>query len=342
MSVRPGWAVPVRAGVPGLACASDEEILEQRMRVEMAKEAQRAPAKITHTKPDLLARYTDRRHLVQQEAEEQQQREQEMYEARRLAESEAKRAAMERLNARMSGGGDSGPVAVPQVDEAAMARRREQDLLLQRRLQELQELPDISARAAQADEDVSDESDAEDDPNDDPDIGDHASNDGDGPQDVGYLEVNAADYKSKVSTFVNALYHHGDLGRAEAESILFEQIETHRAGANGRFLVRSARGDEQIISLVHDGAPMHHRLLRAPTGCFTVSGQETSQRDLNSLLVLLSQSDIDWWPSPLTDAIEPVQKQARKCVGARSVASSYAGFCWVWLRWFWLELVKVG
>eukprot|EP00041_Stephanoeca_diplocostata_P031613 m.988954 g.988954 ORF g.988954 m.988954 type:complete len:1536 (+) comp23994_c0_seq4:216-4823(+) len=311
MAVRPGWAVPVRAGVPGLACATDEEILEQRMRVEMAREAQRAPVKMAQSKPDLLARYTDRSALVQQEAAEQQQREQEMYEARRQAESEAKKAAMERLNARMSGGDTGAPGArpAPAVDEAALARRREQDLLLQRRLQELQELPDVSARAAQADGDVSDESDPEDDPND----GRTDPNDElNGPQDVGYLEVNDADYKSKVSTFVNALYHHGDLGRADAESILFEQIETHGTAANGRFLVRSARGDEQIISVVHDGAPMHHRLLRASDGCFTVSGQETSQRDLNSLLVLLSQSDIDWWPSPLTDAIEPVQKHTRK------------------------------
>lgn len=112
---------------------------------------------------------------------------------------------------------------------------------------------------------------------------------------------------------------HGDISKGDADALLVEALENDPL-ANGKFFIRKQGRDKLVLCLVHNGMPTHHLLTTDDTGCFSVSGHATGQTTIPSLLVLLSQSDLKWWPSPLSGVIPPQEKVQRRNLTKRHSA----------------------
>jgi len=307
-STHPGWNIALRDGVPGLTCASDEEILEQKLRIDMKKaQAKKAVGTVRAAviePSDMLAKMQERRRKQEEEMAAQEERDRLHREERARALAEAKAAA-------------AVPKKVRSPEEIEAAR--------QKRLQELASLPDIASfslsRAAKVE--LSDDS-SDDEAGPLRSLPDAARinstvNTGVKPSDVGYLEVMSTDYNNAMSAFDPAEYMHGDISKADADALMIEAVENDPL-ANGKFLVRNQGRNNFILSLVHEGAPMHHLITKDETETLAVSGHSTGQTTLASLLILLSQNDVKWWPSPLTGVIKPEEKVQRRNLTKRHSA----------------------
>jgi hypothetical protein len=150
-TAQPGWNVPLRDGVPGLTCASDEEIVEQQLRIDMQKSQAAKPDKIaavaTMNQNDMFAKMQARRAKQEAEEAEQAAKDREFREERARAAAEAKATVAARAAA---------PKEDPAVKEAAR----------QKRLQDLAALPQVSSYALSraANVELSDESSSDDEP----------------------------------------------------------------------------------------------------------------------------------------------------------------------------------
>jgi len=267
----PAWKTVLMVGVPGLRCVSDEELIELQLKQELQRQRASASRLASSQGDSLFKKAIERRQLQEREAADLAAREKDMRDSRARAQEEQRQSKANRTG---------------ELRQGMLAN-----------------LPDVTAFAARSSAHA-EASDSDSDGEVPQDLYEGETREEDESQDPGYLEIQTVDlasqWKHEAST-----YMHGEATLAEADGLLYEAADGDNSG-NGRFLLRDQRDPgNYILSVIQDGNPVHHALVKEANGTYSVSGQSTGQQELDGLLALLSQSDIDWWPVPLTSPIEP-------------------------------------
>lgn len=290
--MQPGWSTPLTTGVLGYAMVTDV-MLEARLADEIKKEEELKRAAAEAQKAEIAA------YRKQQEAKSDKLR------AAAVAESELAKKRQEDIDNEMAAGRERAKVLVLESKKRELLAKKRKELIAQKSQEFNESIQTLNSALAKAKEMPVDQ--------DGPDVVDSDSDsDGDGPGEVRvWTPIKRSNSFNKSGGTVPPTLHpaiddleaYGWLNDGDAQ--------------DGKFLVRQIKKQthKYKLDMIIDGKPVSFNLTQKDSTFFKeflVDGNPTGTTTIDSLVELLSEPHVPWWPVPLRRDRCVVPRHSRK------------------------------